>query len=105
MELEIRLADSLDGVTEAEWQSLLTCSQPFCSYSFLHALEASGSLTEEMGWTVSHALVYKGDSLIAAMPSYIKTNSHGEFVYDWAWAEAYGRYGVPYYPKLLSGIP
>lgn len=105
MNLEIRFTDSLDGVDEAQWQSLLDTDQPFCSYPFLHALESSGSLATDKGWTASHALVYSGDSLLAALPSYIKTNSHGEFVYDWAWAEAYERYGVPYYPKMLSGIP
>ena len=105
MNLKLRFVDSLDSVDEAEWQSLLSTEQPFCSYAFLRALESSGSLAADKGWTASHVLAYNGSTLTAAIPSYIKTNSHGEFVYDWAWADAYDHYGVSYYPKFLSGIP
>jgi predicted N-acyltransferase len=105
MNLDLRFVESLDGVDEAEWQALPGTAQPFCSYAFLRAMETSGSLATDKGWTASHALLFVNGKLAAAVPSYIKTNSHGEFVYDWAWADAYDHCGVPYYPKFLSGIP
>jgi predicted N-acyltransferase len=39
------------------------------------------------------------------MPLYLKDHSYGEYVFDWAWAEAYHRHGLEYYPKLLCAVP
>ncbi|MEM7803253.1 MAG: GNAT family N-acetyltransferase, partial [Chloroflexota bacterium] len=79
---------------------------PFTSYAFLSALEESGSASTETGWTPHHLIVRsENGKLIAAVPSYLKDHSYGEYVFDWAWADAYRRYGFTYYPKLLSAIP
>ena len=97
---------TLNSVTEIpsdEWNSKLPPSAtPFLSHEFLNALEASGCVSAETGWTPSH-LISEDRSLI--LPAYIKTHSYGEYVFDWSWAEAYANHGLDYYPKLLIGIP
>jgi len=78
---------------------------PFLSHAFLSGLERSGSIGPAIGWQPHHLALYENDELVAFAPSYIKTNSHGEFVFDWAWADAYHRNRLPYYPKLLTAVP
>jgi predicted N-acyltransferase len=87
-------------------------SNPFLSYAFLDALHASGSATPDTGWQPQFVVLYEDDPdhpgaerLAAALPLYVKGHSYGEYVFDWAWADAYGRNGLDYYPKLLSAIP
>ncbi len=58
-----------------------------------------------VGWQPHHLALYEDGKLAAFAPSYIKMNSHGEFVFDWAWADAYHRHRLPYYPKLLTAVP
>jgi uncharacterized protein len=96
-----RIAD----VPAAQWNALLSDDHPFLRHEFLHALEASGSLRADLGWRAQHLLIWKGTRLVAAAPCYLKTNSHGEFVFDWSWAEAWERAGRRYYPKLLCAVP
>jgi predicted N-acyltransferase len=74
-------------------------------HAFLHAAEESGSVAPETGWTPRHLTLYDNDKLRAAMPLYEKSHSWGEFVFDWAWAQAYERAGLDYYPKLVSAVP
>lgn len=87
------------------WERLDRSGNPFLSLPFLAALEQSGSVTPETGWQPHHLALYEADQLVAFAPTYIKSHSHGEFVFDWAWADAYQRYGLRYYPKLLTAIP
>jgi hypothetical protein len=75
------------------------------SYEFLAALESSGSVCAATGWQPHHLAVYENDVLLAFAPSYLKSHSHGEFVFDWAWADAYHRHNRAYYPKLLTAVP
>jgi predicted N-acyltransferase len=97
------------GVSEIDaeaWDALLgSDDQPFVRHAFLSALEQSGSLRRDLGWSAMPLLLYAGERLVAAAPGYLKANSHGEFVFDWAWADAYRRHGLDYYPKLLVGVP
>ena len=105
---EIRLSfiSSLKNVGRVEWNALLDDDNPFLCYEFLSALENNNCLGEEFGWYPHHLVVYDKDkTLIAASPLYIKTNSYGEFVFDWSWANAYEQAGLNYYPKLVSSIP
>lgn len=92
-------------IDAAEWDRLLACDQPFVRHAFLDALEESGSVREALGWRPWHLCLYQGDTLRAAAPAYLKNNSHGEFVFDHAWAEAYQRHRLDYYPKLLIAVP
>ncbi|WP_240099237.1 GNAT family N-acetyltransferase [Thermomonas flagellata] len=101
----LRLLTSLDAVPAAAWDGLHDGRNPFLAHAFLHGLEATGCLRPEWGWTPCHATLWDGAALCAAMPGYLKGNGHGEFVFDHAWAEAYARHGLPYYPKWLCAVP
>ncbi|HBR97116.1 MAG TPA: GNAT family N-acetyltransferase [Gammaproteobacteria bacterium] len=103
--MEIHVHDSLDAVDQHAWNALNTDDSPFLSHEFLHALETCGCLGRDHGWYPRYFMLQDETGLIAACPTYIKTNSYGEFVFDWAWAEAYEQHGVSYYPKLISSIP
>jgi predicted N-acyltransferase len=75
-------------------------------HEFLWALESTGCATAETGWDARHVLAYSHDgSLAGALPLYLKSHSWGEFVFDFAWAEAYHRAGLPYYPRLVAAVP
>jgi uncharacterized protein len=86
------------------WNALAGDS-PFVQHAFLHALEATGCVGAEIGWEPVHLALFRGDQLEAAMPLYVKHHSWGEFVFDWAWADAYRRHGLAYYPKLVCCAP
>ena len=105
MKLRPRTVDGIDCIGARQWQRLDTAENPFLSWGFLHSLEASDSVSADNGWQPSHLCLYEGDRLVAAAPSYIKTHSHGEFVFDWAWADAYHCNQFQYYPKLLTAVP
>ena len=105
IQLTITFITSLQAVSAQQWSSLCGGEYPFVRYEFLAALEASGSVGKGTGWQPQHLVVFEGDELIAAMPLYVKTHSYGEYVFDWAWADAYNRHGLNYYPKLISAIP
>ncbi len=98
--------DSLATIEPAEWNALLGTHSPFLRHEFLYGLEATGCTTTETGWTPHHWIerTREGD-LRAALPCYLKHHSFGEYVFDWAWAEAWAHYGRDYYPKLLSAVP
>jgi len=79
---------------------------PFISYDFLHALEASGSATARAGWQPQHVLAETANgAVLGAAPCYLKSHSRGEYVFDRGWAEAYERAGGSYYPKLQVSVP
>ncbi|MGH8055313.1 MAG: GNAT family N-acetyltransferase [Stenotrophomonas sp.] len=101
----LRVVSSLADLTASAWNALHDGSNPFVSHAFLSGLEQHGCLREEWGWQPQHLTLWRGDELIAAAPGYLKHNSHGEFVFDHAWANAYARHGVEYFPKWLGGVP
>ena len=108
MNYRTHIVSSLDEVGQPAWDGLALAqdqANPFLSYAFLHALHESGSASADTGWQPQFLTLYEGDTLAAAMPLYVKMHSYGEYVFDWAWADAYHRNGVEYYPKLLSAIP
>ncbi|MES2319063.1 MAG: GNAT family N-acetyltransferase [Pseudomonadota bacterium] len=108
MNYRTHIISSLAEVGQPAWDGLVALQDkpnPFLSYAFLHALHESGSACADTGWQPQFLALYDGDVLAAAMPLYVKSHSYGEYVFDWAWADAYHRNGVEYYPKLLSAIP
>lgn len=105
LELELEFADAIADVGQAAWDTVAGTAYPFTRYSFLHALEQTGAVSPESGWRPHHLLVKQDGQLCAVMPGYLKSHSYGEYVFDWAWADAYHRYGRDYYPKLLFAIP
>jgi predicted N-acyltransferase len=113
LDYRTQIISSLSETGQAAWDSLLAAQEqanPFLRYAFLEALHASGSAAPETGWQPQYIVLYEndgagGERLAAALPLYVKDHSYGEYVFDWAWADAYERHGLPYYPKLLSAIP
>ena len=108
MNYRTHIASSLLDIGQRQWDALVAAqeeSNPFLSFAFLHALHASGSAAPETGWQPQYIVLYDGEELAAALPLYVKGHSYGEYVFDWAWADAYQRHGLAYYPKLLSAIP
>ena len=103
--MKIRFHASLDDIDAAAWNALLPDDNPFVDHAFLAGLERFGCAVPSHGWQPYHLGLYEDERLIAAAPLYLKGNSHGEFVFDWSWAGAYARHGVPYYPKLLCAVP
>src|SRR5512141_278146 len=100
----IKVVESLAGVAPSDWNALVG-DQPLVSHAFLHALHETGCASAATGWRPRYILGTAGGALVAAMPLYLKSHSYGEYVFDWAWADAYRRYGRRYYPKLLGAIP
>ncbi len=101
-----RVARSLHDVDAGQWNALIGDGAPFLRHEFLLALEQSGCATPETGWDAHHLLMTDArGELIGALPLYLKPHSWGEFVFDFAWAEAYLRAGLRYYPRLVSAVP
>lgn len=103
--LTARFHSRLDEIDSASWDALLADDNPFVRHAFLSGLERHGCIRAEYGWRAHHLGLFRGARLVAAMPLYLKRNSHGEYVFDWSWASAYERHGLGYYPKLLSAVP
>ena len=100
----LRVAGSLAGVRAAEWNALAGAN-PFLRHEFLSALLETGCASARTGWQPQFVLLERGGQLAGAMPLFVKSHSYGEYVFDWAWAEAYERHGLEYYPKLLCAVP
>lgn len=103
-DLQVSICHSLSEVDESAWDKLGNNNYPFTRHAFLYGLEKFECL-EPYGWHSTHFLVHQNNELVAALPCYIKTNSYGELVFDHAWAQAYQRSGIDYYPKLVTAIP
>jgi predicted N-acyltransferase len=105
---EVRIADDPRRLPLEAWNALLAGSPqptPFMRLEYLQALHDSGSAVPARGWTPQFMSLWQGDELVAACPAYLKDHSYGEYVFDWAWADAYARHGLAYYPKLLVAVP
>ena len=103
--MKVQLHASIDEISTADWNRLAD-TQPFLSHDFLAALEHSGCVSVQSGWQPQHLTCRDGNgALIGALPLYLKFHSWGEYVFDWAWADAYQRAGRRYYPKLVTALP
>ncbi len=104
----LRVVESLAGVPAEHWNSL-SPGDPFTSHEFLSALIDTGCASARAGWRPQILLLERegaaGYELSGAMPMFLKSHSYGEYVFDWAWADAYQRHGLEYYPKLLCAVP
>lgn len=103
--LALRTHESIDDIDTAAWGRLAADDNPFTSHAFLSGLEGTGCIRAEFGWRAWHLTLHDGDALVGAAPLYLKANSHGEYVFDWAWADAWERAGGDYYPKFLCAVP
>ena len=104
----IRIFDDPAAIDANAWNALVDAqasATPFMRHEYLLALQRSASAVEATGWQAQFLAVFTSDELIAACPLYLKEHSYGEYVFDWAWADAYQRHGIAYYPKLLNAVP
>jgi predicted N-acyltransferase len=103
--MQINIHSEIKQIPANQWNNLVKDKNPFMHHQFLAALENNGCVSDEFGWRPCHIAITENDTLIGAMPLYSKMNSYGEFVFDHAWADAYQRKQLNYYPKLVSSIP
>src|SRR6478672_8085950 len=104
----VEIVDDPGRIDLAAWNALLDdqpSATPFMRLEYLRALQDSQSASEPTGWQAQFMLLREGDTLVAACPLYLKAHSYGEYVFDWAWADAYEQHGVPYYPKAVVAVP
>jgi len=101
---EWRVVSDLQTISSDKWSTLDTCNNPFLSHPFLSGLEKFDCLKNQY-WQPAHIVIENKQDLIGALPLYVKQDSYGEFVFDWAWADAYQQAGRNYYPKFVSAIP
>lgn len=105
MPMNFRFISSIFDVSAHDWNQLWSHSYPFTQHAFFAALEESRSTSIESGWQAQHLLVDDNGTLQAIIPLFIKTHSYGEYVFDWALAQAYQEHGMDYYPKIINAIP
>ena len=108
MDYVIQVHASPLDIPSTAWDALLAqqdAPSPFMQHAYLAALHTSGSATPETGWTPLFVLLWQGDALAAAGAMYIKNHSYGEYVFDWAWANAYANHGLNYFPKATCAVP
>ena len=96
---------SIHDIPARDWNRVSGIGHPFLRYEFLAALKTHGCVGEAQGWIPQHIVAIDDGELVGIVPLYLKDNSYGEFVFDWAWADAYHRAGIAYYPKLVAAIP
>ncbi|MBU1692046.1 MAG: GNAT family N-acetyltransferase [Gammaproteobacteria bacterium] len=101
---DLKIIETIADIPEAQWNALAG-NNPFLSHAFLRALQESGCASPRTGWKAQFLTLWQDNTLVGAMPLYLKNHSYGEFVFDWAWAEAYKNEGLNYYPKLLCAVP
>jgi uncharacterized protein len=108
MDYVIRTHTSPLDIPAAAWDALLAqqdAPSPFMQHAYLAALHTSGSATPDTGWMPQFVSLWLGDNLAAASALYIKDHSYGEYVFDWAWANAYADHGLNYFPKATCTVP
>ncbi len=103
--MTVRLHRALSEIPAADWDALHDGRNPFVAHAFLSGLETTGCMREDWGWTPCHVGLWESNALVAAAPGYLKANSHGEFVFDHAWAHAYAQHRLEYFPKWLGAVP
>jgi predicted N-acyltransferase len=106
--MELTVIDRLAEVDASAWNALAGEDNPFLRFEFLDSLERCGCVGGDTGWQPQHLLLRADNGtrgLLGAVPLYLKYHSYGEYVFDWAWADAYARAGLEYYPKLVAAVP
>src|SRR5215217_7302728 len=103
--VRVERISGIGRVDEAAWRELEPRDFPFFDFEFLRALERSGSIGGTSGWTPVYLVCSDGGRVLGALCLYLKTDSYGEYIFDWEWARAYREHGLPYYPKLVAAVP
>jgi predicted N-acyltransferase len=108
MDYVIRVHENPLDIPAQAWDALLAqqdAPSPFMRHAYLAALHTSGSATPDTGWTPQFVTLWQGETLAAASALYLKDHSYGEYVFDWAWANAYADHGLSYFPKATCAVP
>lgn len=103
--LDVTTHSAISEIAAADWNRLCGTDYPFLRHEFLAALEESGCVSAATGWQPVHLSLHEQGQLVGVMPLYLKNHSWGEYVFDWAWADAWQRHGLEYYPRLVTAIP
>src|ERR687896_1860551 len=103
--VRVELLSGIERVDEVAWRALEPPNFPFFDFEFLRALEHSGSIGDASGWSPVYLVCKEGGRVLGALPLYLKTDSYGEYIFDWGWARAYREHGLSYYPKLVAAVP
>ena len=106
--MQIRVHNRIAEIDASQWNAMLSEDYPFLRHEFLQGLEQCQCVCQATGWQPAHIAIYSSENertLVGAMPCYIKQHSYGEYIFDWAWADAYQRHGLEYYPKLNNAVP
>src|SRR5919199_719265 len=103
--MRVECIGGIDRVDEAAWRALEPPDFPFFDFEFLRALERSGSIGPGSGWEPVYLVCREARDLLGALCLYLKTDSYGEYIFDWEWARAYREHGLSYYPKLVAAVP
>jgi predicted N-acyltransferase len=103
----IRVLHAPSEIEPATWNALLACAggSPFMRHEYLCAMHESASAVKTTGWAPQFLTLWRDGELQAGCPLYLKSHSFGEYVFDWAWANAYEEHGLRYYPKALTAVP
>ncbi len=104
-QLQLDIHTSISDIDEADWDGWFGKDYPFLRLRLLQGLEAAACTNEETGWRPFHLILKESDTVIAVAPAFLKGHSYGEYVFDWAWADAWQRSGRDYYPKLVTAAP
>jgi len=102
--MELQVIPDLSAIAPEDWNRLRGTDNPFLRHEFLSGLETYHCLAP-YGWTPQHLIATEQGRLVGAVPMYLKTNTYGEFVFDFSWAQAYDRAGLAYFPKLVAAVP
>lgn len=103
--MEIKILNTIGSIAKSQWAQITPKDFPFYDFEFLQALEVTGCVNAASGWEPFYLTAWEGDCLQAAMVLYRKTNSYGEYIFDWAYAELAERMGIAYYPKWVAAVP
>ena len=103
--MQVEQLSGIEHAGEAVWRALEPPDFPFFDFEFLRALEHSGSIGPASGWSPVYLICRDGGRVLGALCLYLKTDSYGEYIFDWEWARAYREHGLAYYPKLVAAVP
>jgi predicted N-acyltransferase len=97
--------DNISAIDPDLYNNIIDRENPFLEYEFLEAMEKSGCVGPHTPWNPRHIVLYDGNRITGAISAYIKTDSYGEYIFDWEWARAFENSRLSYYPKLVVAIP
>lgn len=106
LRIAIKTVHAASAIPRTAWERLCPAGDPFLNGDFLTIIERHGAAARESGWMAHHLVASdEQDVVVGVLPLYVKSHSHGDFIYDWSWAAAYRQLGRHYYPKLMSCLP